>query len=41
MLADAAIDIYYLTLKLLTTIIKRPSGRKSYLSYKDIVNIGT
>jgi len=41
MLADVATDVYYLILKLLTTITRRPSGRKSHLSYKDIVDIGT
>ena len=41
MLADAATHIYYFVLKLSTTIIKQPSGQKSYFSYKDIVNIKT
>ena len=39
--ADAATDVYHLALELSTTITRRPSGRKSHLSCKDIVDIGT
>ena len=39
--ANVATNVYYLALKLLTTIIRQPSGRKSHLSCKDIINIGT
>jgi hypothetical protein len=39
MLADIAINVYHLVLKLLTTITKQFSGQKSHLSCKDIVNI--
>ena len=39
--ADAATDVYHLALELSTTITRRPSGWKSHLSCKDIVDIGT
>ena len=38
---DAATDVYHLVLKLLPTIMRRPSRQKSHFSCKDIVDIGT